>query len=302
MPSTPHNDSYEHEYEDLMTPHTRRRSFLLSVINSTARPRFKMGTPHPRHFAPLATPSMASIAESTPAQTKESPSIEGSSLRTVLANVTPRPPIVAQRRMSHPLAQAYAPSPVGSDTESVAGYDGADDRVSVISTTSSHDLTTHHRANASFDPAMGFGTGATGHGVGRFNAGKLNNYLHTLNRRLQEENEVLLERLRQLEEQRHDKPSPVSSSEPSRRLSAGSAGSRRLSEGTALGDVAEETAAERWLEEKAELEEMIESFKEEVTKCMAEKEGVEAALENEKRERERDKERWRERIDRKSVV
>lgn len=294
IPSTPaqvQNEAGEQYDDDLMTPHTRRRSFLLSVINSTARPRLKMGTPHPRY---LATPSMASIAESTPGPSKGTTPIEGTSLWTVLAGVTPRPPIAAKRRMSHPLAQAYVPSPTGSDTESVAAYDN-DDRVSMISTTSSQDLTSHPRANASFDPAMGFGVGATGHGVGRFNAGKLNNYLHTLNRRLQEENESLLERLRKLEEEKHEQASPVASGS-NRRLSAGSAGSRRLSAGTVLGDVVEDPAAERWLEEKAELEEMIESFKEEVTKCMAEKEEVENALENERQERERDKERWKERM------
>ncbi|KIJ96823.1 hypothetical protein K443DRAFT_48054, partial [Laccaria amethystina LaAM-08-1] len=73
------------------------------------------------------------------------------------------------------------------------------DKASFISTASSHDLTTHHRVNTSFDPAMGFGAGAPGHSVGRSNAGKLNNYLHGLNRRLQEENEALLARLRNLE-------------------------------------------------------------------------------------------------------
>jgi hypothetical protein len=71
-------------------------------------------------------------------------------------------------------------------------------RASFISTASSHDLTTHHRVNASFDP-VAMGTG--GLGVGRFNVGKLNTYLHGLNRRLQEENEGLLERLRRVEEE-----------------------------------------------------------------------------------------------------
>lgn len=292
IPSTPAQNQLETDetpLDNIMTPHTRRRSFLLSVINSTARPRLKMGTPHPRNH--LITPSMASIAESTPGPSNEP--IEGTSLRTVLAGVTPRPPMAGRRRMSHPLAQAYVPSPAASDTESIVGYEN--DRMSMISTTSSQDLTSHPRANASFDPAMGFGGGAAGHGVGRFNAGKLNNYLHTLNRRLQEENEQLIDRIRMLEEEKHLHASPVAS-EPSRRSSLSSTGNRRLSAGTALNNVEEDPAAERWLEEKAELEEMIESFKDEVAKYMAEKEDAEGALENEKRERERDKERWKERM------
>jgi chromosome segregation ATPase len=142
---------------------------------------------------------------------------------------------------------------------------------------------------------MGFGVGATGHGVGRFNAGKLNNYLHTLNRRLQEENEVLLERLKTLEEKQELFASPNASGS-SRRLSRGSLEGRRLSAGTSLNDVKEDPTAEVWLEEKAELEGVIESFKDEVANCMAEKEEIENALENERHERERDKERWKERM------
>ena len=61
----------------------------------------------------------------------------------------------------------------GSDNEDVGR--GA----SFASTGSSHDLTAHPRANASFDHAMGLGAGW--HGIGRFNAGKLNAYLHGLN-------------------------------------------------------------------------------------------------------------------------
>jgi len=61
---------------------------------------------------------------------------------------------------------------------------------SFISTASSHDLAIHQpHVNASFDHL----TGAKG--VGRFNATKLNTYLHGLNRRLVEENEELVKRL-----------------------------------------------------------------------------------------------------------
>ncbi|KAJ6581666.1 hypothetical protein B0H19DRAFT_929437 [Mycena capillaripes] len=287
--------------EEPLTPHTRRRSFLLSVINSTTRPRLKFPTPHPRRVhgaaappdtdtdTPEATPGPRLAALGTPA------------LRTAFAGATPRLP----RRSSHPLAQTYIPSPATSDSESTAGgrapwatpggagsrsgsspHDGA----SIISTASSHDLTTHHyRANASFDPVMGFG-GAQGlHGVGRFNAGKLNTYLHGLNRRLQEENEALVGRLSKLEEERRGESGSAG---------AGAGGRRtRVSVGgTALGNVEEDVAAEGWLEEKAELEDMLEAFKEEVTRYAFEKEEAEKALEEEKEARARDKERWKERM------
>jgi hypothetical protein len=61
---------------------------------------------------------------------------------------------------------------------------------SFISTASSHDLAVHPpQANASFDHVTGI------KGVGRFNATKLNTYLHGLNRRLVEENEELTRQL-----------------------------------------------------------------------------------------------------------
>ena len=141
---------------------------------------------------------------------------------------------------------------------------------------------------------MGFGAGAPGHGVGRFNAGKLNTYLHGLNRRLQEENELLLQRLRKLEEGKKGEQVASTSSEENRRLSGGS--SRRASgAGTALDNV-QEDQAENWLEEKAELEDMIEVFKAEATKYLEEKEEAERALEIEKEGRERDKMRWKDRM------
>lgn len=144
------------EHDDLTTPYNRRRSFLLELVNSNARPRMTFPTPHP--FA--------------------------------RGGVTPRP-------RAHPLSQAWTPSPEpshpssGSDAES----DSPKNRNSFISTASSHDLTVHPRANASFDPTTGV------QGVGRFNAPKLNLYMHSLNRQLQEENRVLVERLRKLGEE-----------------------------------------------------------------------------------------------------
>ena len=127
---------------------------------------------------------------------------------------------------------------------------------------------------------MGFGAGAPGHGVGRFNAAKLNNYLHGLNRRLQHENENLFERPKILEEVKKEEDTT------SRRVSS----VRR-----SLGSV-QEGVAEGWLEKKAELGNMVEKFETELTTCMAEKKEVETALEQGKESRERDKVRWRERM------
>ncbi|KAJ7879992.1 hypothetical protein B0H14DRAFT_2708159 [Mycena olivaceomarginata] len=285
--------------EEPLTPHTRRRSFLLSVINSTTRPRLKFPTPHPRKMPRASLPGATDndddidTPEATPGP-RLAP-LGTPALRTAFAGATPRVPA---RRSSHPLARTYIPSPATSDSESAAGAPWATpgagsastphDGASIISTASSHDLTTHHyRANASFDPVMGFG-GAQGlHGVGRFNAGKLNTYLHGLNRRLQEENEVLVERVRKLEEQPRRTEEKASVGGPGKRLSLG---------GTALGDVAEDAAAEGWLEEKAELEEMVEGLKDEAMRFATEKQEVEKALEDEKEERARDKERWKERM------
>lgn len=315
------NPTEDQGHEEPLTPHTRRRSFLLSVINSTTRPRLKFPAPHPRNNLNMATPS---IAESTPGPSF----ITRTNLQSAFAGVTPRPRAAVGRgpRASHPLAQTIVPSPVTSDSESVSpsaeggqetahqwatpvpmslsSYDGTGvgDRASFISTASSHDLTTHHRVNTSFDPAMGFGAGAPGQGVGRFNAGKLNNYLHGLNRRLQEENEVLVERLRRLEEEKKLGPAVAapnsaggSETNTSRRLSGGG-GRRRSAGGTTLGDVEEDIGGEGWMEEKAELEDMIEVLKEEVIKSMEEKEKTENALEEEREERAKDKERWKDRM------
>ncbi|KAL0954003.1 hypothetical protein HGRIS_005160 [Hohenbuehelia grisea] len=294
--------------EEPLTPHTRRRSFLLSVINSNARPRMKFPTPHPR----MAIQDTPSAAESTPA----GPS-SGIGLQSAFAGVTPRPRAV-RGRASHPLAQGFTASPGSPDFDGQPGspvpeleqeeeahirslppwatprqgspYDAGSDRASFISTASSHDLTTHHRANTSFDAVMGLG--AQGHGLNRFNSGKLNAYLHGLNRRLQEENEVLLERVRQMEESTSGKSGVASTS--GRRSSAGS---RRVSlAATTLGNVEEDVGAEGWMEEKAELEGMIDGLETHVAQCAAEKEDAEKALEVERAERVRDKERWKERM------
>jgi chromosome segregation ATPase len=322
LPEREHEPLEDENHEVPLTPHTRRRSFLLSVINSTARPRLKFPTPHPRNNFNPATPS---IAESTPPSGASS--VIRTNLQTAFAGVTPRPRGATRGpRASHPLAQTVFPSPATSDSESTSpspggqdpvnpwatpapGYPspydgtGAGDRASFISTASSHDLTAHHRVNTSFDPAMGFGAGAPGHGVGRFNAGKLNNYLHGLNRRLQEENEALMERLTMLEEKEKKlvptvaSPSAAAgeSSNTARRLSGG--GGRRTSAGgSVLRDVEEDVGGEGWMEEKAELEDMVDALKEELTKCIQEREYMEKALGDEREERAKDKERWKDRM------
>ncbi|KAI0675751.1 hypothetical protein C8Q78DRAFT_964116 [Trametes maxima] len=280
--------------EDPATPHAHKRSFLLSVINSTARPRLRYPTPHP------GNPNDESQSSEVEPQVQATP---GVTLRKAFAGVTPRPAAAKRARLSHPLAQTWnVASDSGSGSESP--YDHAMDRASFVSTASSHDLTTHARANASFDPVIGLGD--RGHGVGRFNAGKLNTYLHGLNRRLQEENEMLVARLRALEDKSSQTAdgSPSSSSAPTSATPAWdpphsrrSSGGRRVSAGPAfgLGDVAEDVA-EAWLEEKAALEELVDELRQDLEACTTDKTKVEEALQAEKAERARDKDRWRERM------
>ncbi|KZT69318.1 hypothetical protein DAEQUDRAFT_745317 [Daedalea quercina L-15889] len=285
----------EYNEDDLATPSAHKRSFLLSVINSTVRPRISY-TPHP-HRAGKGIPGPAT------------PSVN---LQTAFAGVTPRPRSQVRGRLSHPLAQPLsAPSDSGSasgaeslgDTQthspiasgSESPYDGNADRMSFVSTASSQDLTTHARANASFDPVMGLGE--RGHGVGRFNAGKLNSYLHGLNRRLQEENETLVFRLRTYEEKYGQGavaeqasvaavPQASDHSAFSRRSSAG----RRVSAGPSLG------LGDGWLEEKAALQDEIEELKEALQQHLAAQQEGEQALEQEKSKRVRDRQDFEERV------
>ncbi|KAG6877425.1 hypothetical protein C0993_007593 [Termitomyces sp. T159_Od127] len=325
------NQEGSQDLDEPLTP-SRRRSFLLSVINSTARPRMKFPTPHPRHDHYLATPS---TVQSTPGPGISS-IVPKTNLQTSFAGVTPRPRLLMNRnsRSSHPLAKTFLPSEEGSDSDSASGasgsgsgfrrrqsldagqlfpnsenlpsYDGAQEHVSFVSTASSHDLTTHHRVNTSFDPAMGFGAGA-GQGHSRFNVGKLNNYLHGLNRRLQEENEALIERLRKLEDEKKAAPVPENSVvmpervEGKRRLSGG--GKRISMGGTTLKNVIEDVRGEGWGEEKAKLEELVDSLhkekeraKEEKDKVEREKESIVQELEREKEGRVKDKESWKRRM------
>ncbi|GJE98540.1 PACT-coil-coil domain-containing protein [Phanerochaete sordida] len=266
-------------YEEPATPGAHKRSFLLSVINSTARPRIKHLTPHPHR------------AEDTISEVPETPA---PALPSAFAGITPGPRArpAARPRLSHPLAQTWtAQSQSDSGGEDARGYDGGPDRASFISTASSQDLTTHARANASFDPVMGLGE--RGHGVGRFNAGKLNNYLHGLNRKLQEENELLVQQLRAFEANSATvgASSPASSAESTRRRQSSSG--RRVSSGPpGLGAVAEDA----WVEEKAQMEDLMEKMEEELDRVAREKADMMRALEAEREERGRDKERFKGRM------
>lgn len=279
---------------DPVTPHAHKRSFLLGVINSTAKPRRRfLPTPHPPRVQEEDEYSEA------PEDQTAIPATPAVNLQSAFASITPRPRGPVRRRLSIPATVSRtttAPSTQDTASETESAYE---EKASFISTTSSQDLTAHVRANASFDPVMGLGD--RGHGVGRFNAGKLNSYLHGLNRKLQEENEALVARLRQYEEsEAKQDPSQITTPSPgsgtssytsSRRVSGGG---RRVSVGPDLGDVAE--VGESFVEEKAALEDMIEDLKESLEKCSAEKEETEEALHNERAERARDKERWRERM------
>ncbi|KAF9224049.1 hypothetical protein BS17DRAFT_880101 [Gyrodon lividus] len=275
----PHDLDAQEDHEpdpESATPHTRRRSFLLSVINSTARPRMKVPTPHPhRRLSALPVNGENGIdGQATP----------GVPLRKAFVGITPRP---GRGRMSHPLAQTYLPD--GDSSEAGEGnnaspYDAAGERASFVSTASSHDLATHVRANTSYDPAIGLGERGK---MGRFDAQKLNAYLHGLNRRLQEENLSLVTRLQKYE---------VVKEGP--RLSIESAGrGRRISAGSALGDVEEASGAEGWAKEKHELEALVQEMAEELDQTKAETVQVSRDLEKERSERTRDKERWRERME-----
>ncbi|KAL5513309.1 hypothetical protein ACEPAH_3707 [Sanghuangporus vaninii] len=159
------------EADDLATPLPRKKSFLLSVVHSTTRPRLANPTPHPK----------ARFDKAAAGQTA-GPSRLFNSGRN-------------KPRLSHPLSRMSTFFPVTplnnlrSDMEIDDHLEGAAGN-SFVSTASSHDLTVHHRANASFDPLT------EPQGVSRFNAGKLNTYLHGLNRRLQQENELLVTRIR----------------------------------------------------------------------------------------------------------
>ncbi|KAH9169868.1 hypothetical protein EDB89DRAFT_1981781 [Lactarius sanguifluus] len=314
LPSTPAvaSEQSDTDHNDLATPYSRRRSFLIDVINSTARPRFAQPTPRPPRTA------HATMLEEEDESTSPDPSSQSSGMKSVAEqsqtsvatikpfNVAPVSftPAPRQRtraigRLSHPLARGWTAP--GSESED------AGEGPSFASTASPQDLTALPRANASFDQVIGLGAG--GHGIGRFNASKLNAYLHGLNRRLQqesenlagqvgllrnenvglaEENAALVEEVDFLRQQQ-----TFTSSAGSRRSSAG----RRLSDiGPTLGDVKEDAGGEGWMEEKLEMETELGELRAELHDHRRERDGAVAALEAERAERSRDKERWRDRM------
>ena len=312
LPSTPAiaTERSELDNKDLTTPYARRRSFLIDVINSTARPRFAQPTPLPSHTAYPTV--LDEEGDSTSPDSSSQPSDKKSTVEQPLTSDTtvklnaafpgftpgPRQRTRTVGRLSHPLSRGWTGS--GSEPEDVGG--GA----SFTSTASSHDLTAHPRANASFDHVMGLGAG--GHGIGRFNAGKLNAYLHGLNRRLQEESESLTGQIGILrkenvmlaeanaalqEEMERLHQQVLTGGAGSRRSSTG----RRLSDiGSTLGGVREDAGGEGWGEEKMEMERELDALGAELHDCRREREEATAALEAERAERSRDKERWRERM------
>ena len=288
---------------DPTTPYSHKRSFLMDVINSTARPRMKFPTPHPHRGGVPETPmhesgqSSSSSSADTPAPAPPAPR-----LTNVFAGATPRPraAVNTRTRLSHPLAQAWTAT---TDTESdgghesqsdTPGYDPLQDRASFVSTASSHDLTVHARANTSFDPAMGLA--AQGAGVGRFNAKKLNSYLYGLNKRLEDENRALVERITELEAKgtSTSPATPSTSSVPGRFVNAGRGRARVSISPGGLGNVEEEDeGGSDQSGEKAELEAIIHGLQEELESSAKEKEEYEAKF---NAERTLDKQRWRDRM------
>ncbi|KAI9458189.1 hypothetical protein BJY52DRAFT_1270268 [Lactarius psammicola] len=311
LPSTPAVAS-EHDDNDLATPYSRRRSFLIDVINSTARPRFAHPTPHPPRTAHVT------MLDEEEESTSPDPSSQSSGMKSIAEQsqtsvATIRPfnaasvgftPAPRQRtrtmgRLSHPLARGWTAS--GSESE------GTGEGASFASTASPHDLTAHPRANASFDQVIGLGAG--GHGIGRFNAGKLNAYLHGLNRRLQEESENLAGQVGLLRKENVGLAEENAALQEEvdllrqQQMFTGGAGSRRSSAGrrlsdigSTLGDVKEDAGGEGWMEEKLEMEMELTELRAELHDHRRERDEAAVALEAERAERSRDKERWRERM------
>ena len=152
------------------TPIAARKDFFLSVVNSTVR----LG----------ARPRLSGAWRNTSSMIAPTPRPTHATHTTTAANTT-----LNANRPRYSLNPLTTPATASTPhSRSLAGVD--------ISTASSHDLTVQPRANASFDPT----TGPKG-AAGRFNATKLNTYLHALNRRLVEENEELTAQINTLHAQ-----------------------------------------------------------------------------------------------------
>jgi chromosome segregation ATPase len=144
------------------------------------------------------------------------------------------------------------------------------------------------------------GLTAQGAGVGRFNAKKLNSYLYGLNKRLEDENKVLVERITELEAESRSKgtstspaASSSSSSAPGRFVNAGRGRARVSVSPGGLGNVEEEEEENDLSGEKAELEMIIQGLQGELEKCNREKEEYETKF---NAERALDRQRWRDRM------
>ncbi|KZV68006.1 hypothetical protein PENSPDRAFT_583044 [Peniophora sp. CONT] len=346
IPETPRVGPGHGLEDDFTTPFARRRSFLMDVINSTARPRFAQPTPHPRHGV-MDTPLPRAISEepelesggsgggrqSHSQQTSQSPgsgqsqssgslgsggraqSVEPEEgdgdvtqaptgrLPSAFVGLTPGPRPRVRRgagRLSHPLTRTWAPEPSDAgadDNNSEADYN---ERPSFASTASSHDLAIHARANASYDPATGTG----GLGLGRFDAAKLNAYLHGLNRRLQEESESLAGQVEMLKGETLElaEENAVLAMEleearrAGRRGSGGGRGGRVSDIATSLQGVQEDVGGEGWMEEKIQLEEELENARSDAERLNTAYEQAARDLEEEQAGRTADKEKFRERM------
>ncbi|KAH9074702.1 hypothetical protein EDB83DRAFT_2352798 [Lactarius deliciosus] len=250
-------------------PRPRPRFFAPDVINSTARPRFAQPTPRPPRTA------HATMLEEEDESTSPDPSSQSSGMKSVaeqsqtsVATIKPFNRIRAMGRLSHPLARGWTAP--GSESED------AGEGVSFASTASPQDLTALPRANASFD--------------------QLNAYLHGLNRRLQQESENLAGQVGLLRNENvglaEENAALVEEVEflrqqQTRRSSAG----RRLSDYRT--NVGRCEGGRGW---RREMEAELGELRAELHDHRRERDGVVAALEAERAERSRDKERWRERM------
>ena len=101
----------------------------------------------------------------------ESTLTSGYGVSNAFVGVTQRPGVAPSRRISHPLSRAVSPSfhgPSESEASLISGgnlyhgvplpHDGATNNTSFISTSSSHDLTTHRRVNTYVWSCNGFCT------------------------------------------------------------------------------------------------------------------------------------------------
>jgi hypothetical protein len=150
-------------FTNLATPGPRRTNFLLDVINASSRP--KLGR------------------LSLPAKTTPHPKRFGTNhlpLKIIDTNI------------------AATQGPQLPPQEPEVDYT-FDDRASILSTSSAHDLLLPAHAGAnphmSFDPTQAVDRGV----VNRFDALRLNVYLHDLNTRLTKENRELCDKLKQVQ-------------------------------------------------------------------------------------------------------